>query len=204
MSKPVVKQLAVGPMLNLAYIVGDADAGLCAVIDPGWDSQSILDAAKDLELKIEKILLTHAHFDHAGAVGDIAKETGAAIYVHTSETPKSGDELTFVQTSDGDVIDLGSLKIECVHTPGHTPGSQCFLVGGNLFTGDTLFIDGCGRVDLPESNPGQMLKSLGRISKLDPTLKVWPGHDYGGLTATMGELVETNPYLGVVDEDSLL
>lgn len=191
-------------MLNLAYVLGDAGSGICAVIDPGWDSGAILSAAGEAKLRIEKILLTHAHFDHMGALAEIASETGAPIYVHSSEASDVGGDLKTVVTEDGTEIKLGSFKIECIHTPGHTPGSQCFLVGDNLFTGDTLFVDGCGRVDLPGSSPPEMLSSLNRLSKLDPATKVWPGHDYGGLESTIGKLMETNPYLGVTDESSLL
>jgi len=200
----LIKQLAVGPMLNLAYLLGDSGSGRCAVIDPGWDSRSILKAVGEANLTVDKILLTHAHFDHVGALADIASETGAPVYVHSLEAPELEVSMEARPTDDGTEIELGSFRIECLHTPGHTPGSQCFLVDGNLFTGDTLFVDGCGRVDLPGSNPEDMLKSLMRLSKLDPSTTVWPGHDYGGKSSKMGELVKTNPYLGATDESSLL
>jgi glyoxylase-like metal-dependent hydrolase (beta-lactamase superfamily II) len=204
MEKAFIKQLAVGPMLNLAYLLGDERAGVCAVIDPGWDSKAILDAAGSNGLRIEKVLLTHAHFDHVGALMEIASETKAPVYVHASEMAELSGDLDTMATEDGTAIELGSLKVQCLHTPGHTPGSQCFLVHGNLFTGDTLFVDGCGRVDLPGSSPREMTKSLERLAKLDPATKVWPGHDYGGLGSTIGELVSTNPYLCATDEPSLL
>lgn len=191
-------------MLNLAYILGDVGSGRCAVIDPGWDSRSILKSVVEANLRVDKILLTHAHFDHLGALCDIASETGAPVYVHGLELSEVEAGLETRPTDDGTEIELGSLRIECLHTPGHTPGSQCFLVEGNVFTGDTLFVDGCGRVDLPGSSPDDMLKSLRRLSKLDPETIVWPGHDYGGQSSTMGELTKTNPYLGATDESSLL
>lgn len=190
-------------MLNLAYVVGDADSGTCAVIDPGWDSKAILRAADGEGLRVEKILLTHAHFDHVGALMEIASETGAPVYVHASEAAELGGDLDARPTEDGTEIEIGSLKAKCLHTPGHTPGSQCFLVDGNIFTGDTLFVDGCGRVDLPGSNPKEMLASLRRLAGLDPAITVWPGHDYGGPSSTIGTLVETNPYLDATEEAAL-
>jgi glyoxylase-like metal-dependent hydrolase (beta-lactamase superfamily II) len=204
MKKPIIKQIPVGPMLNLAYIVGDADSGKCAVIDPGWDSDAILGAASNDGLKIEKILLTHAHFDHVGALMEIAAETKAPVYVHASEAAELAGDLDARSTEDGTTIEIGSLKVECLHTPGHTPGSQCFLVDGNIFTGDTLFVDGCGRVDLPGSSPKEMLVSLKRLAGLDAAITVWPGHDYGGPSSTIGTLIETNPYLDATGEAALL
>ncbi len=204
MKKLLIKQIPVGPMLNLAYIVGDTDSGTCAVIDPGWDSKSILGTADGEGLRIDKILLTHAHFDHVGALMEIASETKAPVYVHAAEAAELGGDLDARPTEDGTEIELGSLRIECLHTPGHTPGSQCFLVDGNIFTGDTLFVDGCGRVDLPGSSPGEMLVSLKRMARLDPAITVWPGHDYGGLKSTIGTLIETNPYLDATEEAALL
>ncbi len=200
----VIKQIPVGPMLNLSYIVGDRGAGVCAAIDPGWEAGSILGAAVEEGLRIEKVLMTHAHFDHAGAIREILSETHATVYVNCAEAHDLEPGLSAEYTDDGTVIELGSLRIECLHTPGHTPGSQCFLVDGNVFTGDTLFVDGCGRVDLPGSSPREMLSSLGRLARLDPATVVWPGHDYGGPKSTIGKLLETNPYLDADAEVSLL
>jgi len=199
----MIKQISVGPMLNLSYLVGDSDAGVCAVVDPGWDSGTILAEAEKAGLKIEAILLTHTHYDHTGALGDIAAETGAPVYVNNLETDEVKG-LPLSVTNEGTVIDVGSLKLECMHTPGHTAGSQCFIVDGNILTGDTLFIDGCGRVDLPGSNPEDMLKSLRRLSELDPDTVVWPGHDYGGLTGTIGGLRKSNPYLSATNERAIV
>ncbi len=204
MTEPYVKQLHVGPMQNLAYLVGDDDAKTCAVIDPGWNAKLILKSAKDAGWRIEKILLTHGHFDHTGALKDIIKETKASVHVHKEDAGDIDEGLAFNATEDGDVIKLGNMEIKCIHTPGHTPGSQCFLVEGSLFTGDTLFVDGCGRVDLPGSDPKKMMASLKMLASLDPKTKVWPGHDYGGTEAAMGTLLETNPALLATSEDMLL
>jgi hydroxyacylglutathione hydrolase len=199
-----IVQLAVGPMMNFAYLIGDDEAKVCAVVDPGWDAQAIISAASRAGWRIEKILLTHTHFDHVGALERIASETGAEIYAHSEEA----DELAgfkAVGTDDGSIIKVGGLRVQCLHTPGHTPGSQCFMVGGALFTGDTLFIDGCGRVDLPGSSPENMVESLRLLASLDPATIVYPGHDYGGTSsATIGDLLETNPYLKATEGKELL
>lgn len=190
-----IEQLLVGPMLNFSYVLADADAGVCAAVDPGWDARAIVETATKRGWRIDKILLTHAHFDHANALADLAMDTQATVYVHREERGDIGPGYPIETTEDGTEIALGGLSIACLHTPGHTSGSQCFLADGNIFTGDTLFIDGCGRVDLPGSNPRDMVHSLKRLAKLPPETKVWPGHDYGGMTSTIGELVRTNPYL---------
>ncbi|MFH1830912.1 MAG: MBL fold metallo-hydrolase [Pseudomonadota bacterium] len=204
MTEPSIKQLHVGPMLNFAYLVGDDKAKACATIDPGWDANAILNAANDAGWKIEKILLTHTHFDHIGVLRDIAAKTDATIYVHKDEAGDISKNLPVKETEDGTLIELGSTKIKCIHTPGHTPGSQCFLVKNSIFTGDTLFVDGCGRVDLPGSDPKQMMASLKTLASLDPKTKVWPGHDYGGTESTIGELLMTNPAFLASSESMLL
>lgn len=204
MSTATLIQLAIGPMLNYAYLIGDDQAKVCATVDPGWDPEVILKEAKDRGWRIEAILLTHAHFDHAGAVSELAGKTGAAVYVHAAEA----DEVTLPRppkiTEEGSVIRVGGIEVKCLHTPGHTPGSQCFLLPEAILTGDTLFVDGCGRVDLPGSDPAAMLRSLQRLSKLPPELVVYPGHDYGGAHATLGELRESNPYLKASSQEELL
>jgi glyoxylase-like metal-dependent hydrolase (beta-lactamase superfamily II) len=125
-----------------------------------------------------------------------AKE-GHAIVGDLGETAKP--------MSDGDVIELGDTKLRLIHTPGHTPGSQCVEVAGSLLTGDTLFIGGCGRSDLPGGNPELLFKSLGKIAKLRPDVRVCPGHDYGEVPErTLGEELKLNPYLRMNDESQFL
>lgn len=201
----IIKQLPVGPMANFAYLVGDAATNVAAAIDPGWGPDEILHAALAANLKIEKILLTHTHFDHSQALSELVELAHAPVYVQKEEAHEIAKGIETIETVDGTIIDVGNLKIECLSTPGHTKGSQCFLVDGALFTGDTLFIDGCGRVDLPGSDPKEMVCSLARIAKLDGNITIYPGHDYGPKNkATIAEQLKTNPYLGRISEAALL
>lgn len=200
MTKATVVQLAVGPMMNLAYLVADEEAGVCAVVDPGWDAATIIAAADKRGWRIDKVLLTHTHFDHIGALEELASKAEGGIYAHADEAGAIDEGIPTQRTSDGTVIEVGGVSIECMHTPGHTPGSQCFLVDGAIITGDTLFIDGCGRVDLPGSDPAKMISSLKALAELDPSTIVYPGHDYGGTQATIGDLMRDNPYLAGATE----
>jgi hydroxyacylglutathione hydrolase len=206
MARPSIEQLRVGPMMNFSYLVADEEAKVCAVVDPGWDAAQILEAARARGWKLEKILLTHTHFDHAGAVREIAQSTGATIHAHREEIAVLASEgLAARWTEEGSAIAVGSVALTCLHTPGHTPGSQCFAAEGAIFTGDTLFVEGCGRVDLPGGDPRKMLASLARLAALDPAIVVYPGHDYGGApTATLGALLRDNPYLKASSHEMLL
>lgn len=205
MTQVIIKQIPIGPMMNYAYLIGDNETKTAAAVDPAWDAQAIIRTAEDEDWKITSILLTHSHFDHVSAVEALAKIVDARIFVHRADAKDLPSGLPIHPTEEGTVIDVGYIHIHCLHTPGHTPGSQCFLVDGSLITGDTLFIDGCGRVDLPGSNPEDMLASLKRLSSLDPKTVIYPGHGYGpSPTATIGEQLKTNPYLNAKSETILL
>jgi hydroxyacylglutathione hydrolase len=210
--KIVVKQAEIGPMMNYVYLIGCAESREGAVVDPAWNAQEILKIAGDAGLKIKHILVTHGHPDHINALEALLKATGARIYIHHDEVDymkevarSFGMSTEFMNTradniqrvSDGDRITLGKLSIRCLHTPGHSPGSQCFLVENCLFSGDTLFVDACGRVDMPGGDPKQMWWSLNHILRgLDDETIVYPGHDYGGSpTSTIAEQKRTNPYM---------
>jgi glyoxylase-like metal-dependent hydrolase (beta-lactamase superfamily II) len=189
----IIKQLELGPMANFVYLVGDPKTMSCAVIDPGWGAGDIMEEAKRAGLNITHILLTHTHFDHSSAAKTLAKKTGARLFIHRLECKAEGGETPF---ADGDTINVGELVIKCLHTPGHTPGSSCFLAGDTAFTGDTLFIDGIGRTDLEGSDPEDMFRSLKRLSELPPATVIYPGHNYGGEpVSTIGEQKRRNPYL---------
>lgn len=200
----IVKQLELGPMGNFTYLLGDEASKTCAVIDPGWEVENIIGNAKKADLNITHILLTHTHFDHANGAASLSKKTGAAIYVHASEAGaiNSSKLSTF---KDDDKISIGKIEILCLHTPGHTPGSACFIADGVIFTGDTLFADGIGRTDLEGSDPDAMFKSLARLSSLPDGVVVYPGHNYGAdIVTTIGEQKKRNPYMRIKNAGDFL
>jgi hydroxyacylglutathione hydrolase len=192
-----IKQFEIGPMDNFVYFIGDALTREVFVIDPGWDAGKILEEAKQEKVTIKDVLLTHSHFDHVNAMENLLAETGGAAYVHEKEAPfLKGTKVRLKLVKDGDKIKIGDIEIACLHTPGHTPGGQCFLVDGNLFSGDTLFIGACGRCDLPGSSAEAMYASLLKLSKLDEATVVYPGHNYAeGPASTIGREKKSNPYM---------
>ena len=211
-SRMILIREIIGPMMNFIYIIGCSDTKEAAVVDPAWDTPAILKLAGDSGLKIKHILMTHAHPDHMNGLEQILKDTNALIYLHRDEVAymqecgnATGIPTAFMQkrsenfriVDDGDTARIGNLPVQFLHTPGHTPGSQCILVDGNLFSGDTLFVDACGRVDMPGGDAEKMWHSLNRkLYALDDSIVLNPGHHYGSReTSTIGEQKETNPYM---------
>lgn len=191
-----IKQVPVGPMQNFAYLVGARDGDSCVLIDPSWDAKKLMGEAEKDGRMIEAILLTHAHFDHVNALEDVAKKAKAPVYIHVAEAHALPKGLDVHTTKEGSVIEAAGLKFTCLHTPGHSPGSQCFMVEGAVFTGDTLFVEGCGRVDLEGGSPDDMVISLSRLGELPGDTVVYPGHDYGGRsTSTIAKQRASNPYM---------
>ena len=193
----LLRQLEIGPMANFIYLVGSAATREVAVIDPAWDVERILDEARREELNITRILITHGHPDHTNGLGALMEATKAKVYLHRSEAEffhfVSSD---LVPVSDGDRIDLGDVAITFVHTPGHTPGSQCFLVQDCLVSGDTLFIGGCGRCDFPGGDPEELHRSLAKLMKLEGSTQLFPGHNYAGQpSSTIADERRANPYV---------
>ena len=201
-------------MVNFAYLVGDRDTRECVLVDPAWDVQSLVEAARKDGMNVVGALASHYHPDHIG--GDmmgyvvegarrLLEIVGVKVHVHDHEVPwvkrvcgLSGSDLQ--PHAGGDVLRVGKVPIEFLHTPGHTEGSTCFLVAGKrLVAGDTLFVGGCGRVDLPGSDPGEMYRSLTqRLSRLSDDVALYPGHDYGDRpTSTLGDERRSNYYLKV-------
>jgi hydroxyacylglutathione hydrolase len=210
--KMILRQLELGPMANFVYIIGCKETREAAVVDPAWDIPEILRIADELQLKIRHLLVTHAHRDHINGLAELIEKAGAQAYINKEEsgplqdfaraaTLSGGQPGNYVnnyqRVSDGDEIRVGNLTVRCLHTPGHTPGSQCFLVEDCLFTGDTLFVRECGRVDLPGSDPERMWWSLNhKLKLLADEISVFPGHNYADRpTSTIGEEKRNNPYM---------
>jgi hydroxyacylglutathione hydrolase len=203
------QQVLVGPMANFVYLIGSLRTRECMVVDPAWDTQALIDLAAKDDMKITGALVTHYHPDHIGGdimgfrvpsgVADLIGKVDAKIHVHKLEGDgvklvSKVSENDLVRHESGDNIELGDVTIQLIHTPGHTPGSQCFLVHEALVAGDTLFVNGCGRVDLPGSDPDQMYETLTqKLWNLDDNVVLFPGHDYGPTpTSTMGEQKQSN------------
>ena len=187
-----------GPMENFVYLIQDRATGQAAVVDPGWDPEEILALAQSAGVTITDILLTHSHFDHVGGLGILLSSTGARIHLHKSEARfwKKYQDLPTLH-EEGAVIPLGQTSVGVLHTPGHTPGSVCYQVAGHLFTGDTLFVVGCGRCDLPGGDIREMRRTLQRLHQEIPDETViHPGHRYGPTpVSTMAEQRRHNPSL---------
>jgi len=166
-------------MANYVYLVGDPDSKECAVVDPAWDVDAIFEAARAGGYRITKVLLTHNHPDHTNGIAGVLERRDIPVFVHADDAfalKAVGKNLR--QVDGGQTELLGKMEITFLHTPGHTEGSQCFQFQNRLLTGDTLFIGGCGRVDLPDSDPEKMYHSLRKLAALSDTTLIFPGHNY--------------------------
>ena len=192
-----VHALALGAYQTNCYIIHDEHSKTCCVIDPGYDADTILDKLETLGLTLEAILLTHCHFDHVGAVKDLAAETQCDVYLHPDDLSMppmmTAGQLYYTKTyAEGSRLQLAGLDIAVLHTPGHTPGSVCLLTETTIFSGDTLFQGSCGRTDLPGGDWATITKSLKRLAALEGNFWVFSGH--GGST-TLRDEKKYNPYM---------
>ncbi len=204
-----LKQIECGPMQNYVYLIGDPLTRQAAVIDPAWEVDRIVQTAQADDYTITKVLITHTHQDHTGGhlfgqdipgVVEILELLDIPVHIHKTETHilKTIPDSSKVPTESDQIVELGGdVEIRLIHTPGHTPGSQCFLVQNKLVSGDTLFIGACGRVDLPTSSPEEMYDSLtNKLMRLDDTTVLYPGHNYAlKPISTIGEERQQNPYV---------
>ena len=180
----LIKTIPVGQLETNCYVVTNEATLECVVIDPGDESNAILDYIEDNHLKCRAVMLTHGHFDHTGAVNAVAQETGATVYMNHRDDARenSSAHLRFTlpengkSYDDGDVIEAASMRFEVMATPGHTPGGVTLKCGDALFTGDTLFKGSCGRTDLDGGDMAQELASLKKICALPGDFEVYPGH----------------------------
>lgn len=200
---PVARQ-----MVNFVYAIGDCESGEALLVDPAYRVGELLDVLKADGMRCAGVLATHYHFDHVGGsamgwdvegVAALLEEIPVPVHVQRDEVPwvvrATGLGVSELTPHDsGDVVAVGDVLIELVHTPGHTPGSQCFLVDGKLVSGDTLFLQGCGRTDLPGGDPEALYQSLTqRLAKVPDDTLLYPGHRYSEEpSAPMGETRRTN------------
>ena len=176
-------------MQNFTYVVEDEETGEAIIIDPSWDLDEITRIIEKNNLKIKYIVNTHYHFDHTIGNDAMADQTGAPIIQYVTSTIKHD-----MAVSDGDKIKFGNSELSVIHTPGHSKDSMCLVGDGKIFSGDTLFVGTCGRVDLPRGDARELYHSLvDTLRKLDDDLVVYPGHNYGSTpTATLGNQKKTN------------
>ena len=202
------KQIEMGPMQNFVYLIGSTETRKVAVVDAAWEIETILRVAANDDVEITHAFVTHTHPDHVGGrfggieiegVTELLSKCKAKVVVHKTEAEflNALSPSDIIKAESGDKIDVGGVEIQLLHTPGHTPGSQCFLIDNRIVSGDTLFIGSCGRVDLPGSNPEQMYYSLTqKLMALPDETILFPGHNYATQSqATLGEQKKTNPYL---------
>jgi hydroxyacylglutathione hydrolase len=204
-------------MANFVYLVGDSETRECMVVDPAWDVDGILSAIDNEDMRLTGALVTHYHPDHIGGeifglniagLADLLAKRPVKVHANREEAEgivsvagiSSSD---VVAHSGGDRLEVGGVAITLLHTPGHTPGSQCFLAESSLVSGDTLFINGCGRVDLPGGNPDQMYHSLTQVlAKLPEKTVLYPGHNYAAqMQSTIGQERAHNGYMRMTNRD---
>lgn len=212
-SDPVAKM-----MDNLVYLVGDSETRECLVVDAAWDIDGILSIVQREGYRLTGALVSHWHPDHVGGsmmghdvegLSKLLSRVSVPVYVQQQDaqflklmTGLSDSDLRLV--SSGDKVKVGNVEVECLHTPGHTKGSQCFRCGAALLSGDTLFMEGCGRTDLPGGDIDEMWTTLyDRLMSLPGETVLYPGHDYAKKPPTkLSEIRRSNPILRAPDRAS--
>jgi glyoxylase-like metal-dependent hydrolase (beta-lactamase superfamily II) len=187
----LIKKIVVGSIDTNCYLIWDKD-GLAAIIDPAEESSLITEKISELNLDVRKILVTHGHWDHIGAVKSFSYKYDVKVYLHNDDREALPEDINVETVKDGDKISVGRNVFEIIHTPGHTPGSLCIKSGDNLFAGDTLFNGSVGRTDLPGGSTKELMRSLDKLIKLPDKVVVYPGH---GAITTMESEKKINPYL---------
>jgi glyoxylase-like metal-dependent hydrolase (beta-lactamase superfamily II) len=212
-TEPTILRIVTGAYQVNTYIVSCTETNEGFIIDPGGDVDKILEQIKERRIRIKYILNTHGHADHIIGNQELKKSLDLQVCMHKEDdsfftkpdilkieekelglsTPSKAD----IKLKDSEIITVGNLKIKVIHTPGHTPGSVCYLVSGNLFTGDTLFVGDVGRSDLAGGSFATLLQSIKeKIIVLPLKTKIWPGHDYGEMpTSSLAWEMKENPYI---------
>lgn len=213
MTQPMIRQLLVGPFAVFTYIVACPRTKEGVIIDPAGENEKILGALKEEGIRVRYILNTHGHADHVMENEGLKRAVSAPTCMHEADNrffarkeiaEQSAKELGLPpaeavdrELKDGDLLEVGTLGIQVIHTPGHSPGSVCYYVEDNLFTGDTLFVGAAGRTDLTGGSLDTLIESIEKkILALPKSTVIWPGHDYGETpTSTIGREMEENPYI---------
>jgi hydroxyacylglutathione hydrolase len=196
-------------MVNYVYVLGDRASGDCVIVDPAYAVDELLDLIEADGMNLTGVLATHYHADHIGGsmmgykidgIAQLLDRKDVPIHVNEAEVPwvlrtTEVDQTHVVAHTAGDILKVGEIDVTFVHTPGHTPGSQCFLACGCLVSGDTLFLDGCGRTDLPGSDPEAMYESLQTLAKMSDNTVVFPGHQYSAPASAPMGTVRTSNYV---------
>lgn len=196
-----VYQFQVGDMQNFTYLLEDEDTGEAIVIDPSWDLPDVIQTIERNNMKVKYIVNTHYHFDHTIGNDFMVKSTGAKIIQHKESALKND-----MKVSNGDKIKFGNSEITVFHTPGHSKDSICLVGDDKIFSGDTLFVGNCGRVDLPGGNARELYRSLfDIISNMNENYVLYPGHNYGSsVSSTIGKEKKTNFVLQPRTEDEFV
>ncbi len=196
-------------MRNFSYLIGDRETGQCVIVDPAYAANDLVDALEADGMSLAGVLVTHHHPDHVGGsmmgftlkgVAELLERQSTPIHVNTHEA-EWVSRITGIPRTDltahehGDRLSVGAIDIELLHTPGHTPGSQCFLLDGRLVAGDTLFLEGCGRTDFPGGNVDDMYRSLQQLAALTGDPVVYPGHWYSADTSAPLDVVKRSNYV---------
>ena len=204
-------QIRLVKMANFCYLIGDEDSKTCALIDPAFETGRILAKVDDLAYRVTHIINTHGHSDHTAGNEAIKAATDAKLLIHADDAGRLGKVLhssfsrvlggkgspsADVLLQNNDIIQIGQVRLNVLHTPGHTAGGICLYSEGHVFTGDSLFVGAVGRTDLPGGSMKQLINSIhGKIYTLPGDTVVWPGHDYGPTpSSTVQQEKDTNPY----------
>ncbi len=203
-------------MRNFAYLIGDRQTGDCVVVDPAYAAGDLVDALEADGMHLSGVLVTHHHPDHVGGkmmgfelkgLAELLERVSVPVHVNSQET-QFVSSITGIPLSDltshehGDKVSVGAIDIELLHTPGHTPGSQCFLLDGRLVAGDTLFLEGCGRTDFPGGDSDEIFRSLQKLAELPGNPTVFPGHWYSQEpSASLSEVKRSNYVYRVANLD---
>ncbi|WP_007517475.1 MBL fold metallo-hydrolase [Pseudofrankia saprophytica] len=207
-------------MVNFCYAIGDRETGEAVLVDPAYAADDLLGILEADGMRLVGMLATHHHPDHVGGsmmgfslagIMEVLAKAPAPVHVHKNEAEfvrrvTGVSETDLVSHDHDDTVEVGAIPIRLLHTPGHTPGSQCFLVDGRLVAGDTLFLDGCGRTDFPGGSPADMYESLQRLAALPDNPVVYPGHFYSPplRSASMADVTATNIVYRLRDQQQWL